>query len=69
MWKVSSEHVKYKPIYRQWRAILNRVNKARKEAGFDRVPFKHIRWYAPAPKHFGSPDDAMYEMLSGEEAA
>ncbi len=68
-WKISSYHVKYKPIYQQWRAILNRVNTARKKAGFDRVTLNHIRWYAKAPKHFGSPEDAMYEMLSGDEAA
>ena len=35
MWKISSYHVKYKPICEQWEFILKRVNRARKKAGFD----------------------------------
>lgn len=55
IWEMSSFHVKYTPIYRQWQAILKAVNHKRRAAGLaERVPYNRIRWYASAPKHFGS---------------
>ncbi len=70
LWRESTFHVKYQPIYRQWRAILNSVNQKRKEAGFERVPFRHIRWYQKSPRHFGFGDTGgVIEMMSEEDAA
>ena len=65
LWRVLSFHVKYQPVYRQWRAVLNSVNAKRKTAGFERVSFKHIRWYQKAPRHFGFGDTgSVIDMMS-----
>lgn len=70
MWEMSSLHVKYKPIYRQWQAILDAVNQKRRAAGLhERVTYNHIRWYAPAPKHFGTAETARCEREDADTAA
>lgn len=52
VWNLSTRWQSYAPVYRQFRAILNRANGRRKEAGFDPVPRSCVRVCRALPKHF-----------------
>ena len=51
-WRLSSNWQSYAPVYRQFRAVLRRVNERRGEAGFGRLGGECIRRHRTPPRHF-----------------
>ncbi len=61
IWNVPFEP--YRPVHRQLRALVWKVNERRDVAGFERVRLSCVRIYRALPRHFDAKEDVLEEAV------